>query len=71
MGYLIRDAQTNKVPYTLVVGDDEASSDKVSVRRYGEDNSTELSINDFVKNIQEDISNYSRKKINNLLTIIH
>ncbi|KRM68126.1 threonine--tRNA ligase [Apilactobacillus ozensis DSM 23829 = JCM 17196] len=61
MGYLIRDAQTNKVPYTLVVGDDEASSDKVSVRRYGEDNSTELSINDFVKNIQEDISNYSRK----------
>ncbi|MCK8624228.1 threonine--tRNA ligase [Apilactobacillus sp. M161] len=61
MGYLIRDAQTNKVPYTLVVGDDELSSNKVSVRRYGEDNSSELSIDDFIKAIQEDISNYSRK----------
>ncbi|MCL0329505.1 threonine--tRNA ligase [Apilactobacillus xinyiensis] len=61
MGYLIRDAQTNKVPYTLVVGDDELSSSKVSVRRYGEDNSSELSIDDFIKAIQEDISNYSRK----------
>ncbi|MCL0318446.1 threonine--tRNA ligase [Apilactobacillus xinyiensis] len=61
MGYLIRDAQTNKVPYTLVVGDDELSSNKVSVRRYGEDNSSELAIDDFIKAIQEDISNYSRK----------
>jgi len=32
MGYKIREAQTQKVPYMLVVGDKEAQSGQVSVR---------------------------------------
>ena len=36
MGYKIREAQTQKVPYTLVVGEDEMANDSVSVRKYGE-----------------------------------
>ena len=32
MGYKIREAQTQKVPYMLVVGDKEAANGQVSVR---------------------------------------
>ncbi|MCL8495391.1 threonine--tRNA ligase [Apilactobacillus sp. F1] len=62
MGYLIRDAQTNKIPYTIVVGESEMNSNQVSVRKYGEQDSESLSLDDFIKEIQEDISNYSREK---------
>ncbi|GLB46752.1 threonine--tRNA ligase [Philodulcilactobacillus myokoensis] len=60
MGYLIRDAQTHKIPYTLVVGDDEMSNNQVSVRQYGHKDSKDESIDEFVKQIQKDIQSYSR-----------
>lgn len=36
IGYKIREAQVQKIPYMFVVGDQEAASGKVSVRRRGE-----------------------------------
>ncbi|USS91186.1 threonine--tRNA ligase [Fructilactobacillus carniphilus] len=60
MGYLIRDAQTHKIPYTIVVGDDEVNNDTISVRKYGEDDSRELSMDDFTVEIMKDIASYSR-----------
>ena len=36
LGYKIREAQMQKIPYMLVVGDKEAESGTVSVRRRGE-----------------------------------
>jgi threonyl-tRNA synthetase len=36
IGRKVRDAELRKIPYLLVVGDREASSDEVSVRRHGE-----------------------------------
>lgn len=61
MGYLIRDAQTHKIPYTLVVGEDEMSNGSVSVRKYGEDQTTSMSSDAFVKEILADIASYSRE----------
>ncbi|NDR76636.1 threonine--tRNA ligase [Fructilactobacillus sanfranciscensis] len=60
MGYLIRDAQAHKVPYTIVVGENEVKNNTVSVRKYGEDNSRDMSIDEFVMEILKDISSYSR-----------
>ncbi|USS93828.1 threonine--tRNA ligase [Fructilactobacillus ixorae] len=60
MGYLIRDAQTHKIPYTIVVGDDEVQNHTVSVRKYGEEDSRELPMDDFQVEIMHDISTYSR-----------
>ncbi|UQS85269.1 threonine--tRNA ligase [Apilactobacillus apisilvae] len=60
MGYLIRDAQTNKTPYTLVVGDNEMNSQSVSVRKYSEQDSKDELFEDFAKEIKNDIANYSR-----------
>ncbi|AQW21949.1 threonine--tRNA ligase [Lentilactobacillus curieae] len=62
MGYLIRDAQTHKIPYTLVVGDEEMNSGSVSVRKYGEDDSKSESVDSFVDEIRHDIDTYSRNE---------
>ncbi|WDF83540.1 threonine--tRNA ligase [Lacticaseibacillus pabuli] len=61
MGYKIREAQTKKVPYTVVVGDDELASGNVSVRRYGEDKAWEQSAPMFINAVKADVANYSRK----------
>jgi threonyl-tRNA synthetase len=62
MGYKIRETQTQKVPYTLVVGDDEKNNNGVSVRKYGEQEQNEMSQDAFMNEILADIASYSRKK---------
>ena len=61
MGYKIREAQTQKVPYTLVVGDDEMANESVSVRKYGEQDQISMSKQAFLDEILQDIANYSRE----------
>ncbi|MHC9532473.1 threonine--tRNA ligase [Dellaglioa sp. L3N] len=61
MGYKMRQAQVNKVPYILVVGDNEVAENTVSVRRHGEDDSNVFTKEDFINNITKEIANYSRK----------
>lgn len=65
MGYLIREAQTNKIPYTLVLGDSEVDNNTVTVRRYGQDKTETMSYSAFQNLILEDVSNYSRQMPNN------
>lgn len=62
MGYKIREAQTQKVPYTLVVGDDEKNNNGVSVRKYGEKEQNEMSQDAFMNELLDDIASYSREK---------
>ncbi|AEB73466.1 threonine--tRNA ligase [Lentilactobacillus buchneri] len=62
MGYLIRDAQTHKIPYTLVVGDEEVSGNSVSVRKYGEQDTQSESVPDFIDEVSKDIASYSREE---------
>jgi threonyl-tRNA synthetase len=70
MGYKIREAQTSKIPYTLVVGDQELAQATVSVRKYGEENAVEEASDMFINAIVAEVGNYSRdgkqhtKKIN-------
>lgn len=61
MGYKIREAQTQKVPYTLVVGDNELKDEGVTVRKYGEEKQVSKSKQDFLDEILGDLSSYSRK----------
>ncbi|CAH1854469.1 threonine--tRNA ligase [Convivina intestini] len=62
MGYLIREAQTNKIPYTLVLGDDEIEGQTVTVRQYGQDQTKTMSLADFEGEVVADVANYSREK---------
>lgn len=61
MGYKIRESQTQKVPYTLVLGDDEMNANGVNVRRYGTDEENSMSLDDFIKEIDADVKSYSRE----------
>lgn len=61
MGYKIREAQTQKVPYTLVVGEDEMANDSVSVRKYGEKDQNGMTVDAFMDEILHDIAIYSRE----------
>ncbi|MDI6522686.1 threonine--tRNA ligase [Leuconostoc suionicum] len=61
MGYLIREAQTNKIPYTLVLGDSEVDTDTVTFRKYGEAKTVTMSFNEFQNLILSDVANYSRE----------
>ncbi|MFJ5965206.1 threonine--tRNA ligase [Bacillus sp. NPDC093026] len=49
IGYKIREAQMQKIPYMLVVGDQEAESGAVNVRKYGEQDSETMDLEAFVK----------------------
>lgn len=62
MGYKIRQAQVNKIPYTLVVGDEEVSNGTVTVRKYGEEKTNTMTKAEFKNLLFEDIENYSREK---------
>jgi len=55
IGYKIREAQTQKVPFALVLGDNEMGTGSVNVRRYGEKESKTLSFDDFKALIKEEI----------------
>lgn len=61
MGYKIRQAQVNKIPYTIVIGDQEVKDGTVTVRRYGHEESTTMSQDDFKKMLFADIESYSRE----------
>lgn len=50
MGLKTREAQTQKIPFMLVIGDKEIESKSVSVRRYGEMKSTTMTIEE-MKNL--------------------
>ncbi len=55
----IRDAQNQKVPYMLVVGDREEKDGKVAVRVRGKGNVGTFDVNEFKDKIVEDIANKS------------
>lgn len=55
IGYKIRDAETHKIPYMLVVGGREAEDGTVAVRRHGEGRKGSMSIDEFLDLMHEKI----------------
>lgn len=56
MGYKIREAQLQKIPYMLVVGDKEAAEKTVSVRARKEGDGGAMPIDDFLKKALNEIN---------------
>lgn len=54
-GKKIRDAELNKIPYMLIVGEKEAESETISVRRRGEGDLGTMTLEEFVAHIQAEI----------------
>lgn len=57
VGYKMREAITNKIPYTLVIGDNEMNDKTVTYRIYGTTDQITVSLNDFIKLVNKDIEN--------------
>lgn len=55
IGYKIREAQMQKIPYMLVVGDNEVAENAVNVRKYGEQKSETVLFNDFLASLKAEI----------------
>ena len=58
MGYKIRESQMKKIPYTLVLGNNERDNNTVTYRKYGEEATTTVSVEDFINMIEKQIKEY-------------
>ena len=57
LGYKIREAQVKKIPYQLVIGDNEVANRTLTFRRYGEKEQFTLSIEEFIRMVKAEIAN--------------
>lgn len=57
IGYKIREAQLQKIPYMLVIGDKEKEENKVTVRTRKEADLGQMSVEEFISKIKEEIEN--------------
>lgn len=57
LGYKIREAQTRKIPYSLVIGDNEVNNNTVTYREYGHQEQITVTIDEFIKLIEDRINN--------------
>lgn len=55
MGYKIREAQMQKIPYQIVVGDKEVENNEVNVRKYGSQDQETLEKDEFIWNLVDEI----------------
>ena len=55
MGYKIREAQMKKIPYQIVVGDQEVENQEVNVRKYGSEKQESVEKDEFIWNVIDEI----------------
>ncbi|MBA2873768.1 threonine--tRNA ligase [Thermaerobacillus caldiproteolyticus] len=55
IGYKIREAQIQKIPYMLVVGDNEMKENTVNVRKYGEQKSDTMALDAFIDALKAEV----------------
>lgn len=55
IGYKIREALSMKIPYLIIVGDEEEKNETISIRGRGFENKSGLKLSDFVSRMQEEI----------------
>ncbi|MDD3225548.1 MAG: threonine--tRNA ligase [Clostridium sp.] len=62
IGYKIREAQMQKIPYMLILGDKEVSAEKVSVRGRKDGDLGQLNVDEFIDRVRAEVA----RKINGL-----
>ncbi|MEJ2196449.1 MAG: His/Gly/Thr/Pro-type tRNA ligase C-terminal domain-containing protein, partial [Ignavibacteriaceae bacterium] len=55
IGYKIRDWETQKVPYMLILGEKEQAAGNISVRKHKLGDTGTLALSDFIDNIASEI----------------
>ncbi|HEY6197222.1 MAG TPA: threonine--tRNA ligase [Candidatus Binatia bacterium] len=62
LGYKIREAQLEKVPYALVIGDREVKEGTVAPRRRGGENLKATSVKDFMEMLRTEVANATQER---------
>ena len=57
LGYRMRESQTAKIPYSIIVGDSERDNKTISFRRYGSEETATVSIEEFINMLKDEIDN--------------
>ena len=60
IGYKIREASASKIPYLIIVGDEEEKNNTISIRGRGFENKSGLDFDEFVKRLEEEIATKKR-----------
>ena len=60
LGYRLRESQVKKIPYTLILGDQEKDNKQISYRLFGEKETTTVSQEEFIKLIKTEIETKKR-----------
>ena len=60
LGYRMRESQTRKIPYTLILGDNEKDNKTISFRLHGEKETTTVSVDEFIKILKDKIDKKER-----------
>ena len=58
LGYKMREAQTKKIVYTLIIGDHEKENDLISYRIHGSKETKEMKLDDFINKLKLEIENH-------------
>lgn len=58
VGYKIREAQLQKIPYMIILGDKEVEAEAVGVRSRKNGDIGQMSIEEFISKIQEEVENF-------------
>ena len=62
LGYRVREAQTKKIPYNVILGDQEKENNTISYRLFGEKETTTVSKEEFISLIKEEIEQKKLRK---------
>ncbi len=63
LGYKMRESQTMKMPYTLVLGNNERDENLITYRVHGSDKSTTVTVAEFINLVQNDINTKQLNRI--------
>ena len=56
IGYKIREAAANKVPYMIIVGDGEKENNTISIRGRGNESASDLKLDDFIARLNKQVA---------------
>jgi len=60
LSYKMRESQTKKIPYTLIIGDKEKETNTISYRVHGSVETINMNIDEFIEKLQKEISEKNR-----------
>ncbi len=60
IGYKIREAHSQKIPYLIILGDQEQDEKTITIRGRGNENASGLILEDFIERLHDEVKNFKK-----------